>query len=174
MGHPQSPYDPAVYESSVREAALGQKFIYEGEVYQYCQATGAVTYVAQQVLTWDDSATFAASNDISLSEDKEMVAGFATMAYTENYYCLIKKSGTLAAAPKAAGDDTIPPGMPMVPHLTTDGTLKAFDDFALSTADSPTTAELNALMQEAAKICVFAHDTSDDTADTVAVRFEIP
>lgn len=174
MGYPVCPANPALYNSSTQEFPLGSWWTYEGELYQHVQFKDAVTYAAKQPLTWDDAKTFAVTNDISSSEDKEMLAGFAMMAHTTAYYGFIKKKGKLTAVPKAAGDDTIVPSTPLVPHLTTDATLMSHDDFSASTAGNPTDAEIVALAQEVSKVCCWAHDTSDDPNDTVDVRFDCP
>lgn len=172
MGYPTCPRDPATWNSSSLDGLiLGQVYIHLGELFQVVQLKDAITYAAKQALTWSDENTFAVTNDVSESEDAERLAGFASMVHTEDYYGLMKVKGELDDALKAAADDSIAPGTPLVPHSTLNGVLKSFDDYSASTAGAPNVAEIVDITQKASKVTCFARDASDDPSDTVDIRF---
>lgn len=92
-----------------------------GNTYMYVQFKDAVTYAANQVLTWRSRSSVTVTNDISNSLISYLMAGLALAAVPENYYGWMQTGGYNAAVKKDPNEDTWAAGDAVTPDASVDG-----------------------------------------------------
>lgn len=138
-----------------------------GNTYMYVQFKDAVTYAANQVLTWRSRSAYSVTNDISSSLITTLMAGLALAVVPENYYGWMQTGGYNSAVKKDPNEDTWAAGDLGWPDASVDGVLSkgAFG----GTSGAPTAAELLVFAKQIkGGGCIAVAASVDGSTDTVA------
>lgn len=137
-----------------------------GNTYQFVQFKDAVTYAANQVVTWRSRSAYSVTNDISNSLIATLMAGLALGVATENYYGWIQTGGYNSAVKKDPNEDTWAAGDLGWPDASVDGVLSKGAFGGTSTA--ATSAELLTFAKQIfGGGCVAVAASTDGSTDTV-------